>query len=94
MPSSFSLIQKNVCAALGTDDRFISWRPFYVLRDVDCPRVLVECAYLSHPNEEALLRTPEFRHRAALGIFAGLREFFEKAMATDGLETAYTPPTG
>lgn len=85
-------LQGNVCAALATNDRFISWRPFYVLRDTDCPRALVECAYLSHPREEALLKRPEFRHRAALGIFAGIREFFQKATVTDGLETAEALP--
>jgi len=80
------IAQANVCAALGTEYRFVSWRPFYVLRATDCPRVLVECCYLSSPSEEAALKTAEFRQRAALGIFAGIREFFEKAMVTDGLE--------
>jgi len=79
-------LQENVCAALGTADRFISWRPFYVLRDTDCPRALVECSYLSHPREEALLKKPEFRHQAALAIFAGIREFLGKAVMADGLE--------
>jgi N-acetylmuramoyl-L-alanine amidase len=82
------IVQANVCAALGTKPRFVSWRPFYVLRETDCPRVLVECCYLSNPAEEAALKTVDFRTRAALGIFAGIREFFDKAMVTDGLETA------
>jgi N-acetylmuramoyl-L-alanine amidase len=81
------VIQTNLCAALGTKPRFISWRPFYVLRETDCPRVLVECCYLSNPDEEAALKTVEFRQRAALGIFAGIREFLDRAMTTDGLET-------
>ncbi|MGQ9732398.1 MAG: N-acetylmuramoyl-L-alanine amidase [Candidatus Zipacnadales bacterium] len=80
------VIQDNLCASLGTQNRFISWRPFYVLRDTDCPRVLVECCYLSHPDEEAALKTIDFRHRAAAGIFAGIHEFFEKSMVLDGLE--------
>jgi N-acetylmuramoyl-L-alanine amidase len=84
-------LQENVCAALGTKDRYVSWRPFYVLRDTDCPRALVECAYVSHPREEALLKKPEFRHQAAVGVFAGIREFLEKAVLTDGLEAAETP---
>lgn len=80
------IIQANVSSALGTRSRFISWRPFYVLRDTDCPRVLVECCYMSNPSEEAALKSADFRHRAALGIFCGIREFFEKALTTDGLE--------
>jgi len=82
------VIHANLGAALGTQCRFISWRPFYVLRETDCPRVLVECCYLSNPDEEAALKSVDFRHRAALGVFCGIREFFDKAMTTDGLETA------
>jgi N-acetylmuramoyl-L-alanine amidase len=80
------VIHANLCAALGTKCRFISWRPFYVLRETDCPRVLVECCYMSNPDEETALRSIDFRHRAALGVFAGIREFFGKAITTDGLE--------
>ncbi len=80
------IIHENLCAALGTEFRYVSWRPFYVLRDTDCPRVLVECCYLSHPDEEAALKTAQFRHMAAVGIFSGIREFFERSALTDGLE--------
>jgi len=80
------VIQTNLCGALGTKCRFISWRPFYVLRGTDCPRVLVECCYLSNPDEETALKGIDFRHRAALGVLAGIREFFDKAVTTDGLE--------
>jgi len=80
------VIQANLSGALGTRSRFISWRPFYVLRETDCPRVLVECCYMSNPDEEAALKSVDFRHRAALGVFSGIREFFGKAIITDGLE--------
>jgi N-acetylmuramoyl-L-alanine amidase len=86
-----AIIQANLCSALATKPRFISWRPFYVLRDTDCPRVLVECCYLSHPSEEAALRTVDFRHRAAMGIFAGVREFLARTQVSDGVELAAAP---
>jgi N-acetylmuramoyl-L-alanine amidase len=86
------VIQANLAAALGTKSRFISWRPFYVLRETDCPRVLVECCYMSNPDEEAALKTVDFRHRAALGVFSGIREFLDRAVTTDGLEVEETVP--
>jgi len=85
-------VQRAVCVALGTDYRFTSWRPFYVLRDTDCPRILVECAYVSYPKEEALLKQADFRQKAAEGIFAGLRGFFRLAATSDGLEPAEVIP--
>ncbi len=40
--------------------------------------VLVEVAYLSHPSDEALLATDEFRERAAQGIVNGVRSYVEE----------------
>ena len=87
------IIQANLCASLGTPYRYTSWRPFYVLRATDCPRVLVECCYMSDASEEAALKTVEFRHAAAVGIFSGIREYFDAAPLTDGLEAVPPPLT-
>lgn len=76
------ILQDHLCAALGTKNRFISWRPFYVLRQTDVPRVLVECAYVSNPAEERRLADPAFQERAAQALHQGLVEFF--AMAASG----------
>lgn len=70
------IIHNALCAQLETQSRFVSWRPFRVLRETDTPRVLVECAYLSHPGEEALLRDDRFLCQAADGILNGLSEYF------------------
>ncbi len=73
------LIQEALCRALGTENRYVSWRPFYVLRETDTPRVLVECAYMSNPGEEQLLAQQTFRQKAARGLFEGLSYFFATA---------------
>jgi len=72
-------LQNHLCAALGTRNRFVSWRPFYVLRHSDVPRVLVECAFVSNPQEEQKLRSEQFLEMAAKALLAGLEEFFETA---------------
>jgi N-acetylmuramoyl-L-alanine amidase len=64
-----------VARSLGTQARFVAWRPFHVLRETDCPRALVECAYLSHPQEAEYITKPEFASRAAEGIVAGIQAF-------------------
>ena len=73
------LLQNALCARLHTRNRFISWRPFYVLRMGDVPRVLVECAYVSNPTEEQRLRSDAFVTDAALALTEGLEEFFRRA---------------
>lgn len=53
---------------------------FQVIRCTCMPAVLVELAFISNPKEEALLKSPEFRQRAAEGLATGLRRY---ATATD-----------
>jgi len=73
------LLQNHLCARLNTNNRFISWRPFYVLRSGDVPRVLVECAYVSNPTEEQRMRSDAFMADAAVALADGLQDFFERA---------------
>ncbi|HUS80911.1 MAG TPA: N-acetylmuramoyl-L-alanine amidase, partial [Armatimonadota bacterium] len=76
------ILQNHLCAALGTKNRFISWRPFYVLRQTDVPRVLVECAYVSNPTEEGRMRSEGFLDKTAGALYDGIAEFFA-AVGTD-----------
>lgn len=45
---------------------------FYVLRWTDAPAVLVELAFITNPDEEALLIRPDFQAKAARAIAEGL----------------------
>ncbi len=75
-----AIMQKHLCARLGTKNRLVGWAPFYVLRNYDVPRVLVECAYISNPTEEQRLRRPDFQAEAALALADALEEFFARAV--------------
>ena len=48
---------------------------FAVLKSPDIPSVLVETAFISNPQEEGLLNTPEFRQKMAVTIYNGLSKF-------------------
>ncbi len=76
------ILQNHLCQRLRTNNRFISWRPFYVLRSGDVPRVLVECAYVSNPSEEQRMRGDEFTESAALALRDGLEDFFATVAAS------------
>jgi N-acetylmuramoyl-L-alanine amidase len=43
----------------------------YLLNNIDCPAVLVECAFLSNAREEELLRTGTYRLKLAAVLAAG-----------------------
>jgi len=72
-------IHNALCRALSSQSRFVGWRPFRVLRETDTPRVLVECAYMSHPQEEAIVRDESFPAVAAEGLLQGLSDYFTSA---------------
>ncbi len=42
------------------------------------PTVMVECGFLSNPDEAALLMTEEYQHKVAFTIYSGLNEFLKE----------------
>ncbi len=45
---------------------------FFICRCADVPSVIVECGFLSNPQEEALLNTAEYREKIANEIMRGI----------------------
>lgn len=48
---------------------------YYMLNEFDIPSVIVECGYLSNPEEEALLVQNEYKALVCGSIFVGLLKF-------------------
>ena len=48
----------------------------YIMDHVKVPTVVIECGFLSNPEETALLKTDEYQNKLAWGIFMGLQEYF------------------
>lgn len=47
----------------------------YLLKNADCPAVIVECGFLSNEQELALLKTEQYRAKMAYCIYLGIVEF-------------------
>lgn len=47
----------------------------YLIHFAKCPSVMVECGFLSNPDEAALLESEEYQSKVAFTIFAGLCEY-------------------
>jgi N-acetylmuramoyl-L-alanine amidase len=50
---------------------------FVVLKSPTIPSMLVETAFISNPEEEARLQTPEYRKQVARAIFEGIRAYLD-----------------
>ncbi|MFI3175461.1 MAG: N-acetylmuramoyl-L-alanine amidase [Bacillota bacterium] len=53
---------------------------YYILRSTTMPSVLVECGFLSNPEEERLLNTEEYQEKIAWSIYLGILEYFENVI--------------
>lgn len=74
-------IQDGILEQTGLNDDGIFDANFAVIRPTDFPAVLIESAYLIHPEEELLLLDEKFLKRISAGIMHGLEEFFSEADA-------------
>lgn len=64
-------IQRQIVKSIGTMDRGVKYsKGLYVLRYTDCPAVLVETAFISNSEDEALLRDrlDDFARAIARGV--------------------------
>ena len=68
-------VNTAVCEAAGTPDLGVMTANFAVLRRTAMPAILVELAFLSNPEEAALLSEPVFRENCAIGISNGINRF-------------------
>ena len=69
-------LQDRLVAELGTADRGVKAANFQVLRETDCPAVLVEVAFLSHIGERQLLTGYAGQLAAAVALAEGLQAYF------------------
>ena len=48
----------------------------YIVKHVEIPLSIVECGFLSNPEEEQLLLTDEYQNKLAWGIYTGIMDYF------------------
>jgi N-acetylmuramoyl-L-alanine amidase len=63
-------------------DRGVHTAPFYVLIGANMPAVLAEIAFVSNPEDEKRLRTPEYRAVLARSLLSGVRRYLESLNRT------------
>jgi len=69
-------IQSALMSGLGRQNRGIQYNNFAVLRTSNMTSALAELAFISNPEEEALLKTADFRKKAAAAIVQGINNYY------------------
>lgn len=50
----------------------------YLMEHIDIPGVVVECGFISNPNEEELLKQETHQSKLAWGIYTGVQKYFQE----------------
>lgn len=69
------IVQKNTIQHTNLANRGVKQAPFIVLKGVNMAAVLVEVGFISNPNEEKMLNTPEFREKVAQALTQSVKEY-------------------
>jgi len=72
-----SHLQNELLKSLERSDRGVKHANFHVIRETTMPAALVELAFISNHQEEALLGTDSFRESSAQAIVRALERFFQ-----------------
>ncbi len=70
-----NLVQEELNIALGLRDRGVRQAPFTVLMGAQMPAVLVELGFLSNPDEEEKLQSPEYRAELVDALVRAISRF-------------------
>lgn len=73
-------IQQNLNDAIQKENKRVAMKidNVYIIKHVEIPISIVECGFLSNPEEESLLLTDEYQDKLAWGIYNGILDFFNQ----------------
>lgn len=71
-------LQENLNDAIQKENKRVAMKldSVYIMKHVEIPISIVECGFLSNPEEEQLLLTDEYQDKLAWGIYNGIMDFF------------------
>lgn len=69
-------VQTSICSSFKSARDYVTVGDYFVLNSSNIPSILIECGFLSNPNEEALLKSEEYCKNFCYSILAGILSFF------------------
>lgn len=75
-------ILNRIVAKTGLKNRGVKSADYYVLRNTEAIAALVECGFISNPEERSKLTDPAFQKKMAQAIAAGINDFILEDLYT------------
>lgn len=70
-------VQTSLCQSFDNAREYVSVGDYFVLNYSSIPSVLVECGFLSNPQEEANLKSDEYCQKFCYSLLVGILSYFE-----------------
>lgn len=73
-------VQSNLNEAIQKDNKRVVMKldSVYIMKHVEIPITIVECGFLSNPEEEKQLLEDEYQDKLAWGIYNGINDYFNE----------------
>ena len=71
-------LQENLNDAIQKENKRVAMQldSVYIMKHVEIPISIVECGFLSNPEEEKQLLTDSYQDKLAWGIYNGIMDYF------------------
>ena len=71
-------MQENLNKSIQKENKRVAMKldTVYIMKHVEIPISIVECGFLSNPEEEQKLLEDEYQNRLAWGIYNGIVDYF------------------
>lgn len=71
-------LQENLNKSIQKENKRVAMKldTIYIMKHVEIPISIVECGFLSNPEEEKQLLEDSYQNRLAWGIYNGIQEYF------------------
>ena len=72
------ILQSSLNESIQKDNNRVAMKldTVYIMKHVEIPISIVECGFLSNPEEEEQLLDDEYQNKLAWGIYSGIIEYF------------------
>lgn len=70
-------VQTSLCQSIENARDYVTVGDYFVLNYSNIPAVLVECGFLSNPEEERLLQTDEYCDKFCYAMLVGILSYFQ-----------------
>ena len=73
------ILQSSLNESIQKENKRIAMKldTVYIMKHVEIPISIVECGFLSNPEEEQQLLDDEYQNKLAWGIYTGILEYFK-----------------